>query len=222
MAAIEEQPTLQLNFYSYGIVLRKKTAQNAYTEYAVDPAQITQALAVRNPLETGLLTANTLFIRTDGITRTVVEYRPPQITGIFIEGTENAVRVPLPGMVMIRRVTGKNPYYAIFAVKNRPASLSEKLYTPPLPNMSRGGSVCWGSVKKVPKKALETTSLDEDWKLYLGSQFNSHGVGGKSKKFEHDVRKMLIWVEQQHLEEWPHGDLVQDGTLESALRGGAS
>ena len=34
--------------------------------------------------------------------RVVAEYRKPQLTGVFLEGSADAVRVPLPGLVLVR------------------------------------------------------------------------------------------------------------------------
>ena len=38
-ASLNEQPGLSLDFYSYGLMLRKRES-DAVTEYAVDPAQV--------------------------------------------------------------------------------------------------------------------------------------------------------------------------------------
>lgn len=217
MAAIQEQPKLQLNFYSYGIVLRKQTDQEGFTEYAVDPEQLAHAVGIKQHLETGLLTPNTLYVGASATSRTIVEYRPPELTGIFLEGTEKPVRVPMPGMVMIRTVTGKYPTYGIFAVSERPVSMDAKLYLPPLPNMHSGGQVCWGNVRRVPKNALKSIELAQDWKLYLGSAFNNHAVQGKSKKHPKDVRLMLVEVENEGLPEYPVNDLTCDTTLDKFL-----
>src|SRR5690606_22344229 len=99
--ALTEQPSLVLSFYSFGVMLRK-TDGAMTTEYPVDPAQIALALAAKVTFDTGVLSGNTLLVRQDGMKRTVVDYRPPQKTGVFLDGSDTALRVPLPGMVMIR------------------------------------------------------------------------------------------------------------------------
>ena len=97
-AALTEQPSLILSFYSFGVMLRK--CQNGLTsEYPVDPGQIALALAAKITFDTGLLGGNTLLIRQDGLKKTVIDYRPPTKTGLFLDGSETALRVPLPGLV---------------------------------------------------------------------------------------------------------------------------
>lgn len=44
--------------------------------------------------------------------------------------------------------------------------------------------------------ALQSTTLAEDWAVLLGSHFNDHGVGGKSKSHSSDIRQMLIALEK--------------------------
>jgi len=198
--------------------MRKQVEGQGFTEYAVDPDQLSAALAVKQRLETGFLTQNTLYVGASATSRTVVEYRPPELTGIYLEGTENPVRVPMPGMVMIRIIIGKQPIYGIFAVRERPTSMDTKLYLPPLPNMHTGGKVCWGTVKRVPGNALKGVDLSQDWTLYLGSPFNNHAVQGKSKKHAKDVRLMLVEVENEGLTDYPVDDLTPDTTLSSFLK----
>ena len=94
--ALTEQPSLILSFYSFGVMLRK-TDGEVTTEYPVDPAQIALVLAAKATFDTGLLGGNTLLVRQDGVKRTVVEYRPPQKTGVFLDGSETgcACRYPV-------------------------------------------------------------------------------------------------------------------------------
>jgi hypothetical protein len=121
-AALTEPPSLVLSFYSYGVMLRKQEGELTQ-EYPVDPAQIALALAAKVTFDTGLLGGNTLLVRQDGVKKTVVEYRPPQKTGLFLDGSETALRVPLPGLVMIRVTASQQaPQYGLFAVKKRPHS----------------------------------------------------------------------------------------------------
>lgn len=96
-AALTEQPSLYLEIYMYyyGVLLWKREG-DAVSKYAVYPEQIALALASKVIFDTGLLTADTLLVRQDGVKRLVVEYRRPQKTGIFIEGSDASIRVPLP------------------------------------------------------------------------------------------------------------------------------
>src|ERR1700755_2461260 len=85
--ALTEQPSLTLSFYSFGVMLRKCDGTQV-TEYPVDPAQVALALAAKVRFDTGLLLATTLLIRHEGLKKTVVEYRAPQKTGLYMDGSE--------------------------------------------------------------------------------------------------------------------------------------
>src|SRR5262249_20805200 len=147
--AIQEQPQLTLNFYSYGILMRQRRDDGSETEFAVSPEQLATVLSAKVRFESGLLRDSTIYLCAEGVKRIVVEYRPPQTTAVFLDGTDHPVRVPLPGLLMLRVTTASdNPRYAIYAVKDRPQTLDAVLYHAPLPNVGRS-DVCWGSVKKV-------------------------------------------------------------------------
>ena len=88
----------------------RKREGDAITEYAVDPAQVAVALAAKVTFDTGLLSGDTLLVRTEGVRKTVVEYRKAQKTGVYLDGSETALRVPLPGLLMIRTTNeDRNP-----------------------------------------------------------------------------------------------------------------
>ena len=98
-----------MNSIHYGVLLRKREG-DAITEYPVDPGQIALALAAKVTFDTGLLSEDTLLVRQDGVKRLVVEYRRPQKTGIYLEGSDAPLRVPLPPLLLIRTTTeDKNP-----------------------------------------------------------------------------------------------------------------
>ncbi|MBN8640103.1 MAG: hypothetical protein J0M07_32625 [Anaerolineae bacterium] len=206
--ALTEPPSLILSFYSYGVLLRKQEGE-LVTEYPVDPAQIALALAAKVTFDTGLLGGGTLLVRQNGVKRTVVAYRPPQKTGIFLDGSETALRVPLPGMILIRVTTDdKASQYGVFAVKRRPESLDFPLFHAPIPNVFSSGSICWGTVPRVEDAALRGSSLANDWTMLLGSAFGDHAVGGKSKRQPQDIRKLLIELEGKKATRYPTGDLL--------------
>jgi hypothetical protein len=217
-AALTEQPSMILSFYSYGIMLRKQEG-TLVAEYPIDPAQLALALAAKVTFDTGFLAGNTLLIRQDGMKKTVVEYRPPQKTGIFLDGSEAALRVPLPGLVMIRVTTeGKAPQYGVYAVKRRPENLDILLFHAPIPNVFGSGAICWGTVQRVEDAALRGSTLAADWTMLLGSSFGDHAVGGKSKRQPHDIRKLLIELEGKKATRYLTGDLIQvKKTLGQAL-----
>ena len=205
---MQEQPSLTLEFYSYGVLLRKREG-DAVTEYAVDPQQIALALATKVTFDTGLLSADTLLVRQDGVKRLVVKYRRPQKTGIFIEGSDAPVRVPLPPLLLIRTTNeNKNPQYQVYAVKERPTALDAPLFHAPLPNIYAAGSICWGSVYRADDAALQTNSLVADWRVFLGSPFGDHLVNGKSRSHPHDIRQKLFELEARNARVYPKSDLV--------------
>lgn len=189
-------------------MLRKQEGE-LITEFPVDPAQIALALAAKVTFDTGLLGGNTLLVRQNGVKKTVVEYRPPQKTGLFLDGSETALRVPLPGLIMIRMTTeGKAPQYGVYAVKHRPENLDIPLFHAPIPNVFGSGAICWGTVQRVEDAALRGSSLANDWTMLLGSSFGDHAVGGKSKRQPHDIRKLLIELESSKAKRYPTGDLI--------------
>ena len=117
-----EQPSLILSFYSFGVMLHKRDGDRV-SEHPVDPAQVAVALAAKVTFNTGLLSGDTLLVRQEGVKKIVVEYRKSQKTGIYLDGSETALRVPLPGLLMIRTTSeDRNPNYAVYAVKEHPHS----------------------------------------------------------------------------------------------------
>lgn len=206
--ALTELPALTLNFYSFGVMLHKRDGDQV-TEYPVDPTQVALALSAKVQFDTGLLSHDTLLVRQVGVKKVVIGYRKPQKTGLFLEDSDTALRVPMPGLVLIRLTADdKNPQYQVYAVKKRPMTLDEPLYHPPLPNVFAHGNVCWGTVQRVTDTALQGASLAEDWAALLGSPFNNHGVASKSKSQPTDIRQMLIVLEKRQARTYPKRDLL--------------
>ena len=205
---LSEQPSLSLEFYSYGMLMRRREG-DAVTEYAVDPAQVALALAAKVTFDTGLISGDTLLVRQEGVSKTVVAYRKAQMTGVYLDGSEVALRVPLPPLVMIRTTSeDRSPNYAVYAVKRRPAALDTALFHAPLPNVFNSGSICWGTVQRVSDTALTGASLTEDWAQLLGSSFGDHACNGKSRSHPHDIRQKLIELEQKQARRYPTSDLI--------------
>ena len=218
--ALQEQPQLTLNFYSYGILMRKAIGDGLYTEYPVDAGHIAQALAAKVRFDTGLLNEDVLLIRREGVREVIVSYRRPQKTGLWLEGSEEPLRVPLPGLILIRTCQADTPQYQLYAVKRRPKSLTAPLYHAPLPNVFSSGSICWGSV---PQAVANGASLSADWERLLGSPFGSHAVGGKSQASRQDIRLLLLKIAAENKRTYPTGDLIAvDKTLDHVLKGGRS
>jgi hypothetical protein len=207
-SAMSEEPGLSLNFYSFGVTLRKREGEQI-SEYPIDPAQAAVALAARVMFDTGLLTGDTVYIHMEGVSKTVVEYRKPQRTGLFLDDADVALRVPLPGLLMIRKTSGdRAASYAVYAVKKRPDALDIELFHAPLPNVFNSAAVCWGTVQRVSDEALSGASLAEDFAMLLGSSFGNHAVSGKSKSHRDDIRQKLIELEAKKARRYPTSDLI--------------
>ncbi len=217
-AALQEQPSLTLECYSYGVLLRKRDGDTV-TEYPVDPAQIARALAARVTFDTGLLAEETLLVRQEGVRRVVVEYRQGQKTGLYLDGSDAPLRVPLPPLVLLRTtVEDRAPQYQVYAVKARPTVLDAPLFHAPLPNVFGSGSICWGSVRRVSDDSLSGSSLVADWDVLLGSPFGDHAVSGKSRTHPHDIRRKLLELESRTARVYPRSDLIPaQKTLAQAL-----
>jgi hypothetical protein len=205
---MNEQPHLSLNFYSFGVTLRKREGDQI-REYPIDPAQAAVALAAKVTFDTGLLSGDTVYLHIEGISKTVVEYRKPQLTGLFLDGSAVALRVPLPGLLMIRKATGDQAAsYTVYAVKKRPDTLDIPLFHAPLPNVFHSAAVCWGTVQRVSDTALSGVSLAQDWAMLLGSPFGNHAVSGKSRSHRDDIRQKLIQLEASGAKRYPTSDLI--------------
>jgi len=205
--ALQEQPALQLSFYSFGVILRKVTDNGGVIEHPVDPQAISRALSDKTCFSTGVLSDDILYVQQEGVKETIVSYRKRQRTGIWMEGMDEPLRIPLPDMILMRVTTdGKSPHYNLFAVKERPSSLDTPLFHAPLLNIYSSGNICWGSVRR---GLSQGTSLAEDWESLLGTRFGNHSCHGKSRKYRQDVRKMLIELnDNQRRRVYPKRDLL--------------
>jgi hypothetical protein len=207
-AAAQVRPLLTLTIYNHAVILRREEGDGGAVEYPVDPSEMANALAAKAKFSTGFLTPNTLFVGQDGSERTVIEFRPAQVTGIWLEGSEDALRVPLPPLVMVRTTRAHaSPAYQVYAVKRKPKSPKEPLFWAPLPHVQ--GGVCWGTVALPSPDSLKGSSLSEDWGQFLGSRFGNHTVDGKSKSHKGDVRTLYYALQNEM--SYPLGDLVKAG-----------
>jgi hypothetical protein len=205
---MNSDPLMTLKIYPFGVLMQRKTPQGT-AEYLVDPAQVALQLAANIRLETGLLSPNTIYVAQEGVQKIIIEHRPRKKTAIFLEGSDAPVIVPLPDMLLFRCSADKGqPEYRVFAVKGRPTSLDAKLFHVPLPNVYSDGRICWGSVQKLQAQNLSGTSLEEDWKVFLGTPFGNHSVGGKSKSHGSDIRQKYIDMEQRKSRVYPKSDLL--------------
>lgn len=187
----------------------QKQTEHGLAEYAVSPEDVASALSKTVVFDSGLLGGNTICVRTEGARHTVVEHRPPQKTPLWLEGSEDTLRVPLPGLLLIRTTTGgRDPQYQVYAVEARPASYGAPLYHAPLPNIFNSGSICWGTVAKVSAKRLAGNDLSADWAQLLSTPFGSHSVSGKCASHRDDVRKLYLDQERRRSRVYPKKELI--------------
>ncbi len=206
---MQAKPQLVISFYHFGIIMRQNLPDGGEKEYPVSPEQLAGALAAKVSFDTGLLSGNTLCIKSEGVKKVVAEFRPAQRTALHLQGSEQPVRIPLPGLVLIRTtIANDNPQYRVYAVKKRPEMPDTPLFVAPLPNTD-ARSICWGSVQKVNGAALQSNSLAEDWRALLGSIFTNHNLSGKSLKHNDDVRQMYLALEAKKARTYPMRDLVK-------------
>ena len=186
-------------------------------EYPVDPEQIATALAATMEFTTGFIPDDIIYHKQVGTKQIVVGYRKQQKTGLWLDGSDDPIRIPLPHMILIRTTTGEsNPDYKVFACAKRPESLTDELYHAPLPNIFGGGGICWGTVSR--GTSFKSMSLANDWESLLGSSFGNHATSGKSKKHRGDIRKMLLELnENQRRRVYPRTDLISAKTTLAEL-----
>ena len=214
--ALSEEPSLVLSFFSYGILLSRKI-DSAYTEYPVSASDIAEALSAKICFDTGLMRDDMLLVQCEGLRETVVSFRKAQKTGLWLEGSDEPIRIPLPNLLLIRTSTGKTPSYQVYAVKQRPETLDEELFHAPLPNVYSSGSICWGTIRH---DQIDSASLQADWNRLLGTRFGSHACSGKSKSHQRDIReKWLSFSPRKRV--YPKNDLISaNKTLAQALKKG--
>ena len=206
--ALIEKPALTLRWFSFGLLLQKQT-EHGLVEYAVSPEEVATALARTVVFDSGLLDLNTLCVRSEGAKRTVAGSRPRQKTSLWLEGSQDALHVPLPGLVLIRTTTAdRDPDYQVYAVAERPTSYEAELFHAPLPNVYGSGGICWGTVTKVEADRLQGNDLSADWAQLLATPFGNHSVGGKCQSHRDDVRKLYLELERRKARVYPQKELV--------------
>lgn len=155
--------------------------------------------------DSGLLTTDLLLMRRVGTKETLVSFRQAGRVGIWLEGSSEPLRVPLPPLLLIRTQGGKQTQHALFAVKARPTTLDTALFHAPLPNIYPHGNICWGSVR------VMNAPLHDDWQALLGTPFGNHSVAGKSRQHSDDIRHHLLSLAERGSRTYPKRDLVATG-----------
>jgi hypothetical protein len=204
-----QNPLMTLTFYPFGIV-RKMSTPNGTSECLVSPEDLRQTLTGEEEAwETGLIQPDLLYRAQKGRKSLTVAFRNAQQSGVWLDGEDEPLRLPLPPLVLFKiSEPGNRLDYRLFAVLRRPRTLDEPLYAVPLPNVYADGRICWGSVQRPPSND-DPANMTEDWNMLLGSGFNDHSTGYKSKQYEDDVRKMLRQVAVSGTKRYPLDDLCE-------------
>lgn len=206
-------PVATLRFYPFGITLEHTDrASGEQYSYAIHPDSLSTVFGAATGYTSGLLAPDIIYTAMHGTRQTLVGYRPPQLTGIFLDGLAAPLRVPLPGLLMVRRdsTTRSHPDYTVVAVKAAPLNLNVPLFNAPLPNVYNSTGVCWGSVQQpnLPADPHQATSLEADWRSLLGSAFGNHSCNKKSLQEPDDIRRLLTRLDDQKALDYPLDDLV--------------
>lgn len=146
-----------------------------------------------------------------------VWWRPPGRSSVILAGAgdklQQTLLVPLPGLVLFTtQNNGTSLYVTAVKGKERPKR-NDPLFYAPFPNIDgKSGKVCYGG--GIPYEfSLEDSA--SAWQGFFSSAFSSHTATGRSKKYDNDVRLMLIELHEYETVLYPENDLIQTGkTLE--------
>jgi len=161
--------------------------------------------------DTGLIPEGCLFWQNKGGRNRVAIWIPPGPRQLFFAGKKGksvSITIPLPGFVFV----GDGPRYSIFAAKSRPASIRDRLYHAPLPNVGSDGSICAGSVR-FPECSMET--INEAARLFFVSEFNGDLDAGKMSGQKGSLFNALKALKNEP--EFPHVRLISGGPFINLL-----
>lgn len=196
---------LRVDFHNQAVSLTTFTGDVAETKL-VSALDVAHALASELSYSTGILPENVLWWTntTDGPVTAL--YEAPRIRRVALQDVfgkpPKRFTIPLPGLVFLC-TPGHAP--AVYAVKHRPTKKTDEVYHAPLCNVYETGETCPGN-HKYP------TNVGDTVESFFQSFFTrSAKLGGRSKKYEHDVSALWKWLDKK--KEYPLDDLVQFGTV---------
>lgn len=131
-------------------------------------------------------------------------YVPPARYTLHLVGfgpTMLDVHVPLPGFLF----GGKGTTYSIWAVKDPVLRPDTLVYSTPLPNVFKAGTICWGS-NSAPQVGCET--IRTAFRMFMQSKFNGNEAADCSRKEPKDVRNLLAALHKSGERIYPCDDLV--------------
>lgn len=199
------RPQMRLELHDDMIVaVRFDITGQVERSYLLDPEDVAAALAGKT-VSTGLLPPGCLFWQQVGGDERLAVYVPPLVRRVRISGRKTALRVPMPGLVVL----GYRNEYKFWAVKDAPPLSEEtKLYLMPSPNVYGGNGVCQGNVTF---PAASTATMEQAVELFFESEFSGHLVNGKSRAYEGDILKQWQALHKAKADMYPPDDLVEAG-----------
>ncbi|MBN2003949.1 MAG: hypothetical protein JXA21_11395 [Anaerolineae bacterium] len=201
----------RLELFDESIVLTRYQAGKPVATYEVAPDALVSAFS-GVPVATGLLPRECLFFaEANGAVRLGI-YLPPRVRTLMANGDVPLMTIPLPGMVFVGNGTG----YSIFAVKQRPAEPSERLFHAPLPNVYPEGRICAGSVRF---PACSAATIHTAAALFFASGFNSDL--SRDKCHSHPGNVLALWQELTSAGEFPLDELKKTSLKLEDLYGAA-
>ena len=210
---MEEDPLrLRLDFHQESVLLHDY-GKGVVRTRLVSALDVAHALARALDLSTGLLPPDTLWwARTASGTRLAL-WREPRVWIARLRASYDTrprrLRLPMPGLVFICMPARQAPY--VFAAKERPRSLDDRLYHTPSYNVFDSGRVCPGT-HAFPADA---TKVPEE---FFHSYFSATGdtARGKSQRYPDDVGQ--LWNDLHGKAAYPLDDLVPQLRVADALR----
>jgi len=191
---------MRVDVFEEALVLtRFDTDGRPYSTFEVSPVDVAAALSGIG-VTTGLLPRECLFMAHVGGGERIGIYVPPGRRSLLAFPDEPALDVPLPGLVFC----GEGVSYRVFAVKQRPGAVGERLFVAPMPNVGAGGLICAGTVRfPVASTATIYQALD----LFLKSEFNADLANSKVHSERGDVRE--LWRKLAGKTRFPVNELVR-------------
>lgn len=211
------EPMAQITIYERLILLaRRERASGAWRQYPVAADAVAQALS-NQPLTSGLLPPNTLAAGSVHGRPFLAAYIAPGTHTLRTERRD--YRIPMPPLVW----AGCGDDYRVWALGPAGATFpmvgSQPLYAAPMPNTYASGAICWGSTD--PRPQASAAGLGRAWIVFLGSYFNSHVQGGKSKSYPQSILALWDLLSERVEEPYPLEDLeATSHTLSWLCQGG--
>jgi hypothetical protein len=167
-------------------------------------AQTLRAAFVEEPVDSGWLPEGVMRWGSGPAGTFMVKYIPPGKQHLHLSTQNPAEPRIIAPMLPALVFAGVQSTYYVWALLTASCDPQAPLCHAPLPNVYPDGHICFGS-NRPPMASWET--LDEAWRLFVGSPFNADMVQGKSQAFPGDVRRQLVAVASSEDSRYPEDDL---------------